>query len=150
MKKAVDSIVRQLHHMPDYSIKEVVKSGSLGKGTTVGDTADADLVIFFNGYQTMEELIAAKPKIISDIATYMNRFDQSVFSKCEKIRENEYLGQFRFQHTETNRFVEVDILPALDVVAQRMFIFLKRSSVLSFNIEKLPIAFALANQLVRL
>ncbi|ESO92009.1 hypothetical protein LOTGIDRAFT_233290 [Lottia gigantea] len=119
MSQAVESIVRHLQHMPNYSIKEVVKSGSLGKGTTVGNNADADLVIFFNGYQTMEELIAAKPKIISDISTYMNRFDRSVFSACIKLRENGYLGQYKLKHIATNTFVEVDILPALDVVALR-------------------------------
>ena len=78
--------------------------------------ADADLVVFFNGFSTMEELIAKKKTIIADISSYLNKFDRSIFTACINTRSNEYLGSYRLKHV-SGQWVEIDILPAIDVVA---------------------------------
>ncbi|KAK6186709.1 hypothetical protein SNE40_005991 [Patella caerulea] len=63
----IDQLVGYLHWMPGYSIQDVVKSGSLGKGTSILSDADADLVVFFSGYGNIFSLIGHKPNIIRDV-----------------------------------------------------------------------------------
>ncbi|XP_050391581.1 2'-5'-oligoadenylate synthase 1 [Patella vulgata] len=127
----VDQVVRYLHRMPGYSIQEVVKSGSLGKGTSILSDADADMVVFFNGYTDMESLIADKPQIIRDVRKYMCNPDPVLYrwlfpSKPEwmdsihVLKCNEYLIKFMVYvpYKGRSESVEVDVLPAIYVVAK--------------------------------
>ncbi|KAK6186760.1 hypothetical protein SNE40_006036 [Patella caerulea] len=127
----VDQVVRYLHKMPGYSIQEVVKSGSLGKGTSVLSDADADMVVFFNGYKDIESLIAHKPQIISDIWKYMCNPSPGWYSwifpskpewmdSIRVLKYNEYFIKFMVyvQYQGRSEPVEVDVLPAIDVVAR--------------------------------
>nr|KAG5693106.1 hypothetical protein BaRGS_014056 [Batillaria attramentaria] len=67
----VDAVVRTIHQISygDYSVKEVIKAdfgnegGSLGKGTATSDS-DIDLVVYFNGLHSIEDLKRMRPKLI--------------------------------------------------------------------------------------
>ncbi|KAK6186766.1 hypothetical protein SNE40_006042 [Patella caerulea] len=131
INQTVDQVVRYLHKMPGYCIQEVVKSGSLGKGTSVLSDADADMVVFFNGYNDIESLIADKLQIIRDVRKYMCNPDPGWFSwifpskpewmdSIHVIKSNEYLIKFMVYVLFHGRSepVEVDVLPAIDVVAR--------------------------------
>ncbi|PVD20448.1 hypothetical protein C0Q70_18604 [Pomacea canaliculata] len=66
----VDRFVRYLHDQPfsyPYSVKEVIKSGSLGKGTAVRNLADIDLVVFVNGLSSIDELQRARPQLLAGL-----------------------------------------------------------------------------------
>ncbi|XP_050391403.1 KICSTOR subunit 2 isoform X2 [Patella vulgata] len=127
----VDQLVRYLHKMPGYNIQEVVKSGSLGKGTSVLSDADADMVVFFNGYTDIESLIADKLQIIRDVRQYMCNPNPGWFSwlfsskpewvdSIRVLRCNNYFIKFvvYVQYKGRSEPVEVDVLPAMDVVAR--------------------------------
>ncbi|XP_055955311.1 2'-5'-oligoadenylate synthase 1 isoform X2 [Patella vulgata] len=131
VNQTVDQLVRYLHRMPGYSIQEVVKSGSLGKGTSILSDADADMVVFFNGYKNIESLIKDKPQIIRDVRQYMCNPKQGWLSwifqskpewmdSIHVLKYNEYFIKFMVyvQYKGRSESVEVDVLPALDVVAK--------------------------------
>ncbi|KAK6181609.1 hypothetical protein SNE40_009431 [Patella caerulea] len=125
MNNAVDKLVQYLHVMPGYSVSEVVKSGSLGKGTAVQDSADADMVMFINDYKTMEELKNAKPTILNDIKRYLtnpkNKYLGSKPDWLNSITVGKMTGfhinvKIHLTYNGKNLPVDIDILPAIDVI----------------------------------
>ncbi|ESO94285.1 hypothetical protein LOTGIDRAFT_161508 [Lottia gigantea] len=137
MLKSVDTVVKYLHQLSTkyrhYNIKEIVKSGSLGKGTSYGETADVDLVVFFNGYKTMNSFLQDKPNIIRDIKWYMCNSDPDSWrffgwlrpsyrpkwiDSIRVVRTTDYHVEFEATINFNGKLVTVhlDILPTIDII----------------------------------
>ncbi|KAK6167473.1 hypothetical protein SNE40_021493 [Patella caerulea] len=126
MKKAVNLLVLHLHNYnswrcrcPYHSVQKVVKSGSLGKGTSIQTNADADLVVFFNYFKTIESLIEAKPLLLESIKKYMMSIDKrpSWMRSITLKRTTDFHVEFKIDIIDLGS-VDVDLVPAMDVISQ--------------------------------
>ncbi|CAC5425217.1 unnamed protein product [Mytilus coruscus] len=52
----IDRVVRIVHRHPRYSVSQVIKGGSLGKGTGVKGHSDVDLLVVLNDFKNVDEL----------------------------------------------------------------------------------------------
>ncbi|PVD20450.1 hypothetical protein C0Q70_18606 [Pomacea canaliculata] len=105
----VDRFVKYLHEQPfrsPYSVKEVIKSGSLGKGTAVRNRVDIDLVVFVNGLTSIDHLETARPELLADL--------EETLRQSARIQP---ISRTRFSLKYNWNDIEVDILPAVDVLS---------------------------------
>ncbi|KAK6173772.1 hypothetical protein SNE40_017172 [Patella caerulea] len=131
MHREVNNVTRFLHEFPNYLKKEgykgssknsidmIVKGGSLGKCTAVQRTSDMDLVVFFNGYDSMEKFIKEKKKkdgVLDKLADYMTR--DHVNSKHWKVefKTRDFHINLKMADGETKYDIRVDIVPAIRVM----------------------------------
>nr|KAG5693107.1 hypothetical protein BaRGS_014057 [Batillaria attramentaria] len=98
------------HNLPHGSFKvaEVIKSGSLGKGTAVRDTADIDLVVYVDGVTTIKELKRARPGILNHLKERVEEYGPWK-GKIELKKQTKYALSYKYGNHD------VDILPALNV-----------------------------------
>ncbi|XP_025086254.1 2'-5'-oligoadenylate synthase 1-like [Pomacea canaliculata] len=106
----VDTFVQILHFKAfcgSYTVKEVVKSGSLGKGTAVRDLADIDLVVFINGLTSIADLQANRGRLLNDL-------EQKVKNVLgiSPVKRTQYSLSFNWNGHK------VDILPAFDLLSR--------------------------------
>nr|KAG5693112.1 hypothetical protein BaRGS_014062 [Batillaria attramentaria] len=107
----VDKLVRCLQQISEdgYNVKEVVKGGSLGKGTATPDS-DIDLVVYFNGLRSIQDLEDARPDLKRLIKSAIKH---STFShQIEWKKGTTFAVKCRMNGTG------VDILPAFDVLGE--------------------------------
>ncbi|KAK6182464.1 hypothetical protein SNE40_010149 [Patella caerulea] len=113
---AVDIIVKTLHQLPGNSVQKIVQTGSLGKGTAVQQSCDADLVLFLNGYDSMEAFLARRQRILADIEKWLQQPADQITRMTIKRRT-----QYNLTYNCAVRYrgktvqLEMDILPAIDV-----------------------------------
>ncbi|XP_041359731.1 2'-5'-oligoadenylate synthase 1A-like [Gigantopelta aegis] len=135
--RTVDKVVQYLYHNLQtelkktlswkyISIKEILKSGSLGKSTAVKEKSDIDLIIFLNGISSIEELSQLMPNIVSSLKTLMERLadDQSItwISDLEVMRTTKFsLGLIlkTVNDDGTTFDCEMDLLPSLDITTTK-------------------------------
>ncbi|XP_050405319.1 2'-5'-oligoadenylate synthase 1-like isoform X2 [Patella vulgata] len=113
---AVDIIVRRLHLLPGNSVQKIVQTGSLGKGTAVQQSCDADLVLFLNGYDSMEEFLTRRQRILADIEKWLQQPADQITRMTIKRRTQynlTYNCEVRYRGKTVK--LEMDILPAIDV-----------------------------------
>lgn len=109
MAKQVKRFVRYLHERPfqsPYSVKEVIKSGSLGKGTAVRDLADIDLVVFVNGLTSIDDLKEEREDLLEDLEDHLR-----TTAKISPEKSSKYSLTYDWHD------IKVDILPAVDVLS---------------------------------
>ncbi|XP_067677651.1 2'-5'-oligoadenylate synthase 1-like [Haliotis asinina] len=109
----IDKLVRTLQSKSSpFNIKGIVKGGSLGKGTSVRDKSDIDLIIFFNGYNTVKGLLKYKDKLLQQLKTFVQDEwpDHFIYKEITPSSVQFYL---KIDDEDTEH--EVDLLPALDV-----------------------------------
>ncbi|KAK6169570.1 hypothetical protein SNE40_020599 [Patella caerulea] len=102
----------------------IVKGGSLGKGTAVRRTADLDLVVFFNGYSTMEEFIEEKKKpggILDQFSDYLTAEDIDSKHWIAESRSGPFHITLNMESTETKYDIKVEILPAINVIGRNIY-----------------------------
>nr|KAG5693109.1 hypothetical protein BaRGS_014059 [Batillaria attramentaria] len=106
---SVDRMVRCLHQIstPQYKVKEVIKGGSLGKGTATPES-DIDLVVYFNGLNSIEHLKSARPELNQLIASHIGRHLQ-----LSQLKQSSWFVKCTLDG------IEMDIVPAFDVLAER-------------------------------
>lgn len=93
---------------------EVIKSGSLGKGTAVKGKSDADLVVFLAKLTTISEL----REILEDIFDWMKLYLDK-YAGCKLIGKTPYAVQVSVNcHGHIH---SVDILPSVDIVRKRTY-----------------------------
>ncbi|XP_050405312.1 2'-5'-oligoadenylate synthase 1A [Patella vulgata] len=112
---AVDIIVRTLHQLLGYDVQEIVQTGSLGKGTAIQQSCDADLVLFLNGYDSMEAFIEKRQRILADIEKWLDRRMDNIRMTIKK--RSMYGLTYNCEVTYSGKTVklEMDLLPAIDV-----------------------------------
>ncbi|XP_067677650.1 2'-5'-oligoadenylate synthase 1-like isoform X2 [Haliotis asinina] len=109
----IDKLVRSLQaRTSPFRIKRIVKGGSLGKGTSVKDRSDIDLIIFFNGYSTVQELQEDKDRLLQELENYVKAEWSNHLLFKEKTP---YSVQFYLKMENDDKEHEVDLLPALDI-----------------------------------
>ncbi|KAK6173770.1 hypothetical protein SNE40_017171 [Patella caerulea] len=132
MHREVNNVTRFLHGFPNYLNKEgytgpsknsidmVVKGGSLGKCTAVQRSTDMDLVLFFNGYDSMETFITDKQKeggILDKLADYMTGDHVNSKHWKEEFKPNrDFHINLKMDDRETKYDISVDIVPAIRVM----------------------------------
>ncbi|XP_046330645.2 2'-5'-oligoadenylate synthase 2-like [Haliotis rufescens] len=111
--KIIDELVRTLEaRSSPFNIKGIVKGGSLGKGTSVTDRSDIDLVIFFNDYNTVKGLMKYKDKLLKELKTFVeDEWPEHFIYK----QTTPFSVQFYLKIDEEDAEHEVDLLPALDI-----------------------------------
>lgn len=91
---------------------EVIKSGSLGKGTAVKGKSDADLVVFLAKLTTISELREILEDILDRMKLYLDKY-----AGCKWIGTTRYAVQVSVNcHGHIH---SVDILPSVDIVRKR-------------------------------
>ncbi|KAL8609120.1 hypothetical protein ACOMHN_046726 [Nucella lapillus] len=109
----IDGFVRFLHsefNNPPYTVARVLKSGSLGKGTAVRDSADIDLVVILNGLRTISDLVAQRPPLL-------RRLEKAVDGYSPWRGKVQLQDKTRYSLCYLLNGQEVDILPAMDIAA---------------------------------
>lgn len=106
---AVDQFVRFLHKqkfLGKHSVAEVIKGGSLGKGTAVKGQSDVDLVVYLNGFGGMTDFKEQREEIIKDLKSRASEYHGGGL----QIRgDTPYSVQCLFNGED------MDILPAIKV-----------------------------------
>ncbi|XP_072036192.1 2'-5'-oligoadenylate synthase 1-like [Amphiura filiformis] len=117
--RAVDKVVRILHQRMHLNVKEVIKGGSVGKGTMLKRKSDIDCVVMINS---------------PDLPYLQNVSDMSVYVQRDLAKANRNIEQAIKDHatvvsTKVNKFMvtatlnesgvyaEVDIIPTADNLA---------------------------------
>ncbi|XP_032066865.1 2'-5'-oligoadenylate synthase 1-like [Thamnophis elegans] len=104
----------------DASVIKTIKAGSTGKGTTLDKSSDVDLVIFLNAFSSFQDQAEKREYVIQDIERKLNRFIQTLAYKVDisPLRKGTRSLQLCIQAKKKKESVEVDILPAYDVLGQ--------------------------------
>ncbi|PVD35119.1 hypothetical protein C0Q70_06400 [Pomacea canaliculata] len=107
-RSKTDDIVRCLQQISHpYSVKKVIKSGSVGKGTTIRDISDIDLIAFFNDLTCIEDLIDERKVLLDSIQGALRRSLGLIPKKRDKYILSYMWDDFK-----------VDIAPAFDVLSE--------------------------------
>lgn len=91
---------------------EVIKSGSLGKGTAVKGKSDADLVVFLAKLTTISELRENLDVILDRMKLYLDKY-----AGCKWKGTTPFAVQVSV--TCHGHFHSVDILPSVDILRKR-------------------------------
>ncbi|XP_060621737.2 2'-5'-oligoadenylate synthase 1 [Anolis sagrei] len=102
---------------------KTVKGGSAGKGTTLYENSDVDLVIFLDCFDSYSEQAQTRDSVIRIIEQNLERCRRSLAFQVD-ILPPRSKGELRrslsltIQSRRKNEAVEVDVLPAFDVLGQ--------------------------------
>uniref|UniRef100_A0A8C6Y8T7 2'-5' oligoadenylate synthase n=1 Tax=Naja naja TaxID=35670 RepID=A0A8C6Y8T7_NAJNA len=100
-------------------VLKVVKGGSLGKGTSMKNGSDADLVLFLNIFRSYTDQEKDRKMIIEEIERQLNECQEvlnlEVFFEKSKW-SNPRVLQFRLRSKESDDSIEFDVLPAYDTL----------------------------------
>ncbi|XP_063396444.1 2'-5'-oligoadenylate synthase 1-like [Mytilus trossulus] len=112
--QVIDTVVRLIHRNPKYKVNQVIKGGSLGKGTAVRDHSDVDLLVVLNNFRDVEHLAENMEEVLYNFREYL----ESAVGKTKNI-EISMNGQtpftLQFDLCCGNEWFDVDLLPIVDV-----------------------------------
>ncbi|XP_053394158.1 2'-5'-oligoadenylate synthase 2-like [Mercenaria mercenaria] len=112
--EVIDTLVRKLQEIKKVSKKlqpkQIIKSGSMGKGTAVKGIADIDLVLMLNEYTDVETLMLEMDSLLKDLERYLISYTESKPQKTTR-----YSVQVKIT-CSTGHKHDVDILPAVDLL----------------------------------
>ncbi|XP_074657432.1 2'-5'-oligoadenylate synthase 1A-like isoform X1 [Tubulanus polymorphus] len=116
-KRALDMLIRYLHseNVP-FDVSEVVKSGSLGKGTAVIGKADIDCVMYINDFRGMDNIQLKIKECIDNIWDILAAHKWNREGKLKLIRRDSYLINLKLRGRYDDEFHEVDLLPTYDIL----------------------------------
>ncbi|XP_032240839.1 2'-5'-oligoadenylate synthase 1A isoform X2 [Nematostella vectensis] len=108
--EALDAIFKKIQEDDKLQIRELVKAGSLAKGTALKDSSDLDCVMIMNGIETVADLKKKLPDIQEQVSACLRNPPPAW--KIEDLWNSRFAVQFKFKmkhwlHGE----VEVDLLP---------------------------------------
>ncbi|XP_028407254.1 2'-5'-oligoadenylate synthase 3-like isoform X3 [Dendronephthya gigantea] len=111
MGRAIDKICRFLHQemRPD----QIVKGGSLGKGTAVKGECDIDLVLVLNEVEDAEELKENLPTIVDDVIGKLRQNRAELAIIPNSLKNARFLVKFSVQGEHGK--IDVDLLPTFKV-----------------------------------
>ncbi|GCC26166.1 hypothetical protein chiPu_0004581 [Chiloscyllium punctatum] len=132
---AIDRICSFLKERCFYGYKSIkiiktVKGGSSGKGTTLKNRSDADLVVFISQFKNFHDQKQNRAEILTiiwkmlnkiweEIAFDINMTEPRMITLPSGLTSSPRSLSFRFQSTEVSDSVEVDVLPAFDALGQQ-------------------------------
>ncbi|KAK3577493.1 hypothetical protein CHS0354_026447 [Potamilus streckersoni] len=106
----IDRLVKFLQNNVPIKVKEVVKGGSLGKGTAIRDKSDIDLVLFLSDYHTVKSVKADMTQLLSTLENYLGRY-----GGCRVVGSTRFSIQVDVSCHALHEH-NVDILPACDIL----------------------------------
>ncbi|KAK7478370.1 hypothetical protein BaRGS_00030374, partial [Batillaria attramentaria] len=112
-RQEIDKFVRAFQerfktHKP-FTVAQVLKGGSLAKGTAIKGSADIDLVVFFNGLPTVDDLKRELPNLLQIIQDEVK--DHSEWKgRVKQVKVTPYSVTFTLDGQK------VDILPASEAI----------------------------------
>lgn len=110
-------------------VHKVVKGGSSGKGTALKNGSDADLVVFLSCFQSLQDQNKERGNVIEEIREMLNKCRKSIAYELEideprvnldpkgQLRQPRSLS-FRIRSRKVNEAIDVDVLPAFDILGQ--------------------------------
>ncbi|ETE60427.1 2'-5'-oligoadenylate synthase 1, partial [Ophiophagus hannah] len=103
-------------------LKSLIRlGGSLGKGTSMKNGSDADLVLFLNIFKSYTEQEKNRKMVIEEIERRLNECQEllnlEVFFEKSKWTNPRVL-QFKLHSKESEDSIEFDVLPAYDALSQ--------------------------------
>nr|XP_008103238.1 PREDICTED: 2'-5'-oligoadenylate synthase 1 [Anolis carolinensis] len=125
VQDAVDRICSFLKEKCSMNARVIktVKGGSAGKGTTLYENSDVDLVIFLDCFDSYAEQAQTRDSVIKIIEQNLEHCRRSLAFQVD-ISPPRSKGELRrslsltIQSKKKNEAVEVDVLPAFDVLGQ--------------------------------
>ncbi|XP_058014775.1 2'-5'-oligoadenylate synthase 3-like [Ahaetulla prasina] len=106
----------------DIKVLKVVKGGSLGKGTSMKNGSDADLVLFLNIFKSFTDQENNRKVIIQEIERRLDECQEllnlEVFFEKSKW-SNPRVLQFELYSKESQDSIEFDVLPAYDALEEQ-------------------------------
>ncbi|XP_062941815.1 2'-5'-oligoadenylate synthase 1 isoform X2 [Cynocephalus volans] len=105
-------------------VSKVVKGGSSGKGTTIKDQSDADLVVFLSPLTSFENQFRFREKYIKEIKKQLEacqrerKFDVEFEIQSSELFSPRSLS-FTLRSPQLREGVKFDVLPAFDALGQR-------------------------------
>ncbi|XP_062979436.1 2'-5'-oligoadenylate synthase 1-like [Elgaria multicarinata webbii] len=99
---------------------KTVKGGSTGKGTALGDNSDADLVVFLSCFSSYQDQAEKRMSVIRNIEEKLKYCKRSIAFNIDFpiINPKARSLSLIFQSKKKKAAIEVDILPAYDVLGQ--------------------------------
>ncbi|XP_026529004.1 2'-5'-oligoadenylate synthase-like protein 2 [Notechis scutatus] len=108
----------------DTSVIKTIKAGSTGKGTTLDMSSDVDLVIFFSCFSSFQDQVEKRERVIEEIEKNFNSIQTIAFKVDISPRKKGTRSlQLQIQAKNKTELVEVDLLPAYDVLGQITFTY---------------------------
>ncbi|XP_043295513.1 2'-5'-oligoadenylate synthase 1-like [Cervus canadensis] len=104
-------------------VSKVVKGGSSGKGTTLKDLSDADLVVFLTNFTSFQENFRRRARFIQEIRRQLEACQEEetfeVDFKVQKRRRRRLRAlSFVLRSPQFCQGVKFDVLPAFDALAK--------------------------------
>ncbi|XP_046382137.2 2'-5'-oligoadenylate synthase 3-like [Haliotis rufescens] len=112
-RETIESLKLFLQEKTKYSVSEVFKGGSFGKGTTIKVKSDIDIVVFLNDFTTVEKLKNDMENILQNLQHYIQH-DEYLAAATENVELSDHAVQFCLK-CDTG-YIDVDLLPAVDVL----------------------------------
>uniref|UniRef100_A0A8C0H299 2'-5' oligoadenylate synthase n=1 Tax=Chelonoidis abingdonii TaxID=106734 RepID=A0A8C0H299_CHEAB len=100
---------------PRIKVLKVVKGGSLGKGTSLKDSSDADLLVFLNCFKGYGDQETNRAGIIKEIKRMLEKCQQEKHFEVfiEQSRwPNPRVLSFKMSSETLDESIEIDVLPA--------------------------------------
>lgn len=117
-KQVIDTVVRLIQRYSKYSVNQVIKGGSLGKGTAVRGRSDVDLLVVMNDFKDVEQLKQNMERILCDFSDYLSSaVKKETHGQVElQIKSRTpYTLTFLLRCASDWSWFEVDLLPIVDV-----------------------------------
>ncbi|XP_015669153.1 2'-5'-oligoadenylate synthase 1 [Protobothrops mucrosquamatus] len=102
-------------------VRKVVKGGSLGKGTSMRNGSDADLVLFLNIFESYTDQEKDRKMIIQEMKRQLSKCQKEMYWEVDfehSPHANPRVLQFTLHSRETGDSVQFDVLPAYDALGQ--------------------------------
>ncbi|XP_070591909.1 2'-5'-oligoadenylate synthase 1-like [Erythrolamprus reginae] len=113
--------------LEDASVMKTIKAGSTGKGTTLDMSSDVDLVIFFSCFSSFQDQQEKREHVIEEIEKNLNKFMKTMAFKVDisPLRQKGTRSlQLQIQAKKKKEMVEVDLLPAYDILGQITYTYI--------------------------
>uniref|UniRef100_A0A8C0GZV2 2'-5' oligoadenylate synthase n=1 Tax=Chelonoidis abingdonii TaxID=106734 RepID=A0A8C0GZV2_CHEAB len=104
---------------PRIKVLKVVKGGSLGKGTSLKDSSDADLLVFLNCFKGYGDQETNRAGIIKEIKRMLEKCQQEKHFEVfiEQSRwPNPRVLSFKMSSETLDESIEIDVLPAYNAL----------------------------------
>ncbi|XP_062590762.1 2'-5'-oligoadenylate synthase 1A-like [Saccostrea cucullata] len=113
------AVVNRLYHFMQNNFpaklrpSQVLKSGSLGKGTAVKGKSDADLVVFLSKFRSIPDLRDSLPNILETMKLYLGSYGECIVEGVTSHAVKVSLS------CHANHTHNVDILPSVNILNRK-------------------------------
>ncbi|VDI54823.1 2'-5'-oligoadenylate synthetase [Mytilus galloprovincialis] len=115
--QVIDTVVKLVHRHPKYSVNQVIKGGSIGKGTAIRGHIDVNLFVVLNNFKSVEHLKESMENVIHHFRDYLKPAVEREGSNIE-IRimgQTPLTLQFDLRSSDDSPWFDVDLIPIVDV-----------------------------------